>query len=337
MPGNFGQEDFKKLPAARPAFVSPMKPSLSDELPANPDDWLCEIKFDGIRTIAVKDGANVELYSRNRRKITGEYPEIRDAIAALPAGKAVLDGEVVALTAKGISSFQLLQNRNKGNAPLCCYFVDILNLEGHDTTNLPLERRQEILATLLQNRTDPIRLSESIDADPETFLQQARKLGLEGMIAKKPGTPYRPGKRSRDWLKVKVVHQQEFVIGGFTPPKGSRKHFGSVLVGYYEKKKLIFAGKVGTGFSDRLLKQAAGRFGPLITGESPFESLPADRGRRGAGLTPSDLKKCTWLKPNLVCEVKFSEWTTDGLLRQPVFLGFRDDKAPTAVTREVPA
>lgn len=329
--------ELKNLPKKQPAFASPMKPTLSADLPRH-GDWLYEIKFDGYRLIGVKDGDEVCLFSRNEKNVTATFPEIADALAALPVDKIVIDGEAVALNKSGISSFQLLQNRGrskKERPPIFCYAFDLLNLEGKDTTKLPVEVRKHLLEELIDGQDDTLRFSAGIEAEPEFFLAQAEKLGLEGIIAKKMGSSYEIGRRSRSWLKIKVNQQQEFVIGGYTPPKGSRSKFGSVLVGLYEDGEFIYVARVGTGFNQKILEEAFKKFQPLRIDECPFSNLPASsRGQWGGGLTAAEMKRCTWLEPKLVCQIKFSEWTGDDSIRHPVFLGFRDDKSPQEVRRE---
>jgi bifunctional non-homologous end joining protein LigD len=174
-----------------------------------------------------------------------------------------------------------------------------------------------------------------LDGNIKSLLKEAQKLGLEGLIGKRPDSKYEAGRRSGSWIKLKLHQEQEMVIGGFTEPGGSRNYFGSLIIGYYEKRGLFCAGKVGTGFNDALLKSLARRFDSIKSNECPFVNLPEKRaGRYGAGITPAEMKRCHWLKPILVCQVKYSEWTRDGKLRQPVFLGLREDKPAKEVIRE---
>jgi bifunctional non-homologous end joining protein LigD len=174
-----------------------------------------------------------------------------------------------------------------------------------------------------------------MEGDVKLLLKEAQRFGLEGLIGKRAGSIYEAGRRSGAWIKLKLHHEQEMIIGGFTDPEGGRKHFGSLIVGYYKKGTIFCAGKVGTGFNEALLKSLAKQFEWISSESCPFNNLPEKRaGRYGAGITPAEMKRCHWLKPKLVCQVKFSEWTRDGKLRQPVFLGLRDDKPPKAVVRE---
>ncbi len=322
-----------------PAFIAPMKPLFVDKLPPDETQWLYEIKFDGYRALALKGGANVELWSASKKPL--HFPGIAAAVAALDCESAVLDGEVVALDEQGRPSFQLLQNAGDiSSSPSLCYYVfDLLQVEGRDLRKLPITERKERLAQLLagQPAGGTLRFSASLDGQPARLVEEVRKLGLEGLLAKQRTSIYESGRRSPVWQKFRLLNEQEFVIGGYSEPEGSRKHFGAVLVGYYEEGKLMFAAKVGTGFSAALLQKLYTQFQPLRRQTCPFVNLPASStGRWGTGITASKMKSCTWLEPELICQVRFSEWTFDGGLRQPVYLGLRDDKAAKAVVREKP-
>jgi bifunctional non-homologous end joining protein LigD len=201
----------------------------------------------------------------------------------------------------------------------------------------PLTERKELLASALGTPSGLIRYSASLEGDVNKLLEQAKRLGLEGLVGKRADSLYEPGRRSGAWIKLKLHHEQEMVIGGFTDPEGSRLHLGSLLVGYYEKSQLLFAGKVGTGFTDAVLRSLSTRFKSLSVPTCPFNNLPEKRaGRYGAGVTAAEMRRCHWLQPVLVCVVKFSEWTHDGKLRHPVFLGLRDDKEAREIVREKP-
>ena len=324
------------LPAAKPWFIAVMKPKLVETPPAS-GDWIYELKFDGIRALALKTGAKVKLISRNENDLTKKFEEVAAAVAALPCAECVIDGEVVALDAEGRSSFQLLQAREmEGRAtPLYYYVFDLLQLEGRGLTALPLTTRKETLRQLCAGAGDPIRYSGELGDDAAALLGEVRRRGLEGIIGKRTDSVYEPGRRSGTWIKLKCVTEQEFVIGGYTPPAGSRKHFGAVLVGYYEKKKLLFAGKVGTGFDDKLLALLHKKFQAATRDDCPFADLPSKlAGQWVQGITPGMMRKIHWVNPVFVCQVKFAEWTRDGKLRAPVFLGLREDKHPTDVRRE---
>jgi bifunctional non-homologous end joining protein LigD len=208
-------------------------------------------------------------------------------------------------------------------------------LNGKDFLNLPVEERKAALEKLLNDPPGVIRYSASIENANEDLLDKARELGVEGLIGKRIGSRYEPGERSGAWIKIKLQQQQEFVIGGYTEPEGTRKYFGAVLVGAYEADKLQFVGKVGTGFNEELLRSLYAKFKKIPSEECPFANLPEKRsGRYGQGVTPAEMKRCHWVQPILVCETKFAEWTRDNRLRQPVFLGLREDKDAKEVVRE---
>ena len=201
----------------------------------------------------------------------------------------------------------------------------------------PLNERKEMLGRLLKNPPGVIRLSSSLEGSATQLLERVRELGLEGLIGKRKESPYESGRRSGAWIKLKLQCEQEFVIGGFTPPGGTRKHFGALLVGVYEHGKLIFVGKVGTGFDSALLHSLHARFQKILRDTCPFSNLPEKHGARyGQAITAAEMRRCRWVEPDIVCQVKFSEWTRDNRLRQPVFLGLREDKTPTDVVREEP-
>ena len=325
-----------KLPREQAAYVSPMKALLVRNPPPR-DGWTFEIKWDGYRAIAVKSGGEVRLFSRRHRDITPDFETVASAVEKLPVKNAVIDGEVVALDDKGRPSFQLLQNFRHTHAArglhLVYYVFDLLNLEGRNLKHLPLEQRRQFLETIVAEAEVPIRLSRSLDGDPEDLVEQASANNIEGIIAKRRQSIYEPDRRSGSWLKVKTVTEQEFVIGGFTEPKGSRSHFGALLVGCYQGAQLMFASKVGTGFSTDTLHALHKRFQKLETRVCPFVNLPT---KGPNGLSRAEMRRCTWMLPALVCQVRFTEWTSDGGLRHPVFLGLRDDKRPHDVHRETP-
>jgi bifunctional non-homologous end joining protein LigD len=334
--GSLPKKEFAKLPAAKPRFIPPMKPRLLEAPPAS-GDWMYELKFDGIRLIAVKNAERVNLISRNKNELAGRFPEIVEAVRALAIADCVIDGEVVALDEKGASSFQLLQAREMEGrqSPIYYYVFDLLQAAGRSFTTLPLEQRKAFLAALCEGAADSIRFSGELGDDPITLLREVKRLGLEGVIGKQRGSIYDPDRRSGAWIKLKCVAEQEFVIGGFTPPQGARKSFGALLVGYYEKKRLLFAGKVGTGFTTKLLASLHKRFLSRKRADCPFADLPSKQnGQWVQGITPAMMRQCEWVDPVFVCQVKFAEWTRDGKLRQPVFLGLREDKKATEVVRE---
>ncbi len=325
-------------PAPLPEFIAPMK-ALLVESPPTRGDWLYEIKFDGFRAIALKGGAEARVLSRNEKDFGAKFPEVLESISDLDVKDAVVDGEIVALDDKGISSFQLLQAFELGQKrpPIFYYAFDLLRLNGKDLRETPLTERKEKLGKLLKNPPGVIRLSASLGKNAVPLLERARELGLEGLIGKREESTYESGRRSGAWIKLKLQREQEVVIGGYTPPGGTRKHFGALLVGVYEAGKLVFVGKVGTGFDTALLNSLHAKFQKILRETCPFSNLPEARGARyGQAVTAAEMRRCRWVDPDIVCQVKFSEWTRDNRLRQPVFLGLREDKAPSDVVREEP-
>jgi bifunctional non-homologous end joining protein LigD len=249
----------------------------------------------------------------------------------------VIDGEIVALDEQGRSRFQLMQRRDAGEGrPRIVYYVfDLLHLDGRSRMQAPIEERQRALEVLVGKKAKVVRFSPVFETEPAKLLAAVREQGLEGIIAKEPGSIYEPDRRSGTWLKAKVFGEQEFVIGGFTPPKNSRQYFGAVVVGYYEGKKLLYAGKVGSGFDRQRLATLHKEFLKRRTSECPFANLPqARKPRYGLGMTAGAMREVTWIRPELVAQVRFAEWTSEGSLRQPVFLGLREDKAAKDVVRE---
>ncbi len=331
-------EQFGQLPGAKARFIEPMKCRLAEELPKGPR-WIYEIKFDGVRALAIKTARSLSLISRNKKDFTEKYRPVADALNGLPCREAVLDGEIVAVDAQGRSSFQLLQAASlpgREKPPILYYVFDLLNLDGRDLTGLPLDKRKETLKSLLVGISETVFFSASIEGEPGRVTKAMKARGLEGVVAKQRDSKYQAGQRSGAWVKFKWTLEQEFVIGGFTRPRGGRAHFGAILAGYYQGNKLLFASKVGTGFDEALLESLHEQFRKLSRPDCPFANLPERRGILGVGLTAAEMKRCTWLEPRLVCEVRFSEWTRDGHLRQPVFLGLREDKQPRDVVRESP-
>ncbi|WP_395748635.1 non-homologous end-joining DNA ligase [Prosthecobacter sp.] len=325
----------KPTPSASALFVEPMKAKAVSTAPEE-DGWIYEVKFDGFRALTIHEGGRTSLISRTEKDMTHKFPAITEALDALSLPDCILDGEIVALDEKGRSSFQRLQAYDLGREkpPLCYYVFDMLRLKNRDLTELPLLKRKEALRKLIK-KSNVIRFSDSLKGDVQELLKHVQKLGLEGIIGKRPDSTYEAGGRSGNWIKLKLHHEQEVVIGGYTRPTGSRKHIGALIVGVHADGKLVSTGKVGTGFDAKMLRSLHETFQPLIQEKCPFANLPADSsGRWGQGITKSEMKHCTWLKPRLVCQVKFTEWTQDGRLRQPVFLGMREDKPAREVVRE---
>jgi bifunctional non-homologous end joining protein LigD len=332
----------RNLPSAKPCFVEPMKAKLVEKPPAA-GDWIYELKFDGIRLIAVKNREKVSLLSRNQNDLSARFPEIVDAIQNLPARESVIDGEVVALDEAWRSSFQLLQAREMEGrkSPIYFYAFDLIQLDGKNLIGLPLEARKDVLEKLCAavaaggDRGSPIRYSGAIGGDATRLLEEVKRRGLEGVVGKQRNSIYEPGRRSGAWIKLKCINEQEFVIGGYTPPQGARKHFGAILVGYYENKNLVFAGKVGTGFTTKSLAILHKKFQVQERAHCPFVDLPSKQnGEWVQGITPSMMRTMHWINPTFVAEIKFAEWTRDKKLRAPVFLGLREDKDPHDVVKE---
>jgi bifunctional non-homologous end joining protein LigD len=338
-PKAFGAQDdaLAKLPSAKPRFIEPMKAKLMERPPAT-GEWIYELKFDGIRLVAIKDHQRVSLLSRNKNDLSARFAEIVDAVENFPAEECVVDGEVVALDEEGRSSFQLLQAREMEGrkSPVYFYAFDLLQLDGKSLVSLPLEARKKVLENLCDGADDArIRYSGAIGGDASQLLKEVQRRGLEGIIGKLRHSVYEPGRRSGAWIKLKCVNEQEFVIGGYTPPQGARKHFGAILVGYYKDCDLVFAGKAGTGFTTKSLAALHKKFRSEERADCPFVDLPSKQnGQWVLGITPSMMKKIHWINPKFVAEIKFAEWTRDKKLRAPVFLGLREDKDPRDVIKE---
>ena len=332
------RQTISKAPMPSDAFIEPMKARVVDAPPVS-SNLIYEIKFDGYRAMAFKKGTSVRLFSRNEKDFGARFPEIADAVASLDARDAIIDGEIVALDSKGVSSFQLLQAIDIGSErpPLFYYAFDLLRLNTQDLRKETLVQRKAQLEQLLKNAPEPIRFSASLGSDATKLLKQAQKFGLEGLIGKRTDSVYEPGKRTGTWIKLKLRHEQEFVIGGYTNPEGSRKYFGALLVGFYDRKQLKFCGKVGTGFNAKLLASLYSQFQKISADRCPFVNLPEARGSRySPRITATEMKKCHWVQPQLVGQVVFAEWTRDDKLRQPAFLGLRQDKEAAEVVREKP-
>ena len=312
-----------------PSQYDPQQALLVAEPPTG-GGWLHELKLDGFRMGVFVTGRGkarrVRIISRRGTDYTADFPEIAAAAMKLTAKAVVLDGEVVVLDERGRSSFQLLQQLGASRRGLAYFAFDLLALDGEDLTPLPLEERKRRLEKLIGRREGVIRYTPHFDIDGATVLAQACRLGAEGIVSKCRTAPYRTGQRSPDWQKTKCVRRQEFVVGGFTDPEGSRVGVGAILVGYYEGGALRFAGKVGTGrgWNDAFGRKLRELLESIEVGVAPFDPPP-----RGALAKGSH-----WVKPRLVADVQFAEWTADGRIRHPSLQGFRADKRPADVRRE---
>jgi bifunctional non-homologous end joining protein LigD len=314
---------------AQPAWIPPMLATLTETLPRG-GKWLYEPKLDGIRALIYVNGGQVRIFSRNRKPLNDAYPELVEALEPAVRGDAVLDGEIVAFDPeRGVTSFARLQQRMQLRDPIRArrsqvaihlYLFDCLFYEGVDLTGLPLIDRKAVLRDVVWF-DDPIRFTPHKTTGSAAMLREACDRGAEGILAKRADSRY-VSTRSSDWLKLKCVRQQEFVIGGYTAPQGSRERLGALLVGYYEGKALRYAGKVGTGYDRRTLELLHQRLAPLHRESSPFSEGPAPAG---------DVQ---WVTPKLVGQIGFSEWTSAGLLRHSRFLGLREDKSAREVRRE---
>ncbi|MCD2421397.1 DNA ligase D [Niabella pedocola] len=317
-----------------PVDIKPMLATLVDR-PFNDPDWVYEIKWDGYRTLAFLRNGQTRLLSRNNKSFDKKFYPIYDIIHQWKLN-AVFDGEIVALDKKGGANFNALQNwRSEADAELAFYVFDILWYDGKNLMGLPLTERQAILKAVLPTGDDHIRLSTVFNVPGTEMFAAAQKMGLEGIMAKRADSVYTADLRSKEWLKIKVNKRQEVVIAGFTKNAGTSKTFSALLLAVYDKGKLTYAGKVGTGFSDKQQQSMMDQFKPLITDQSPFrEEIDVDkpsRFRQRMGAKP------TWLKPQLVCEISFAEITEDGVFRHPSFEGMRDDKKAKDVVRETEA
>ena len=315
--------------ARMPANIHPMLATLVDEPFSNPD-WVFETKWDGFRSVCFLQAGKVRLVSRNQIEMTLQYPELKNIGNQLQAKEAIIDGEIVALDEDGIPRFQLLQNKLRlrsgtyahvEKAQIVYYVFDLLYLDGYDLMPCPLVERKALLEEIIRP-TSFVKYSDHIESEGETFFKQIEKFHLEGMMAKRAASPYIQ-KRSSDWLKVKTVRRAEVVIGGYTQPRGSRSHFGALVVGLYRDNKLHYVAHTGSGFNQETLSKVSKLLQPLKTNECPFV------------VKPKTNEPAQWVKPKLVAELKFSEWTADARMRHPIFVGLREDKNPKDCTFEL--
>ena len=310
-----------------PDTLTPQLATLVDGPPADVSNWLWELKFDGYRLVARVERGSVRLVTRNGNDWTAKMPHLAKAVKQLPLQSGWLDGEVLMLDAQGAPDFQALQNAFDGSATknLVYYVFDMPYADGRDLRHLPVVERRELLRAVVEKSpTDRVRFSEAFEARPGDLVASACKLGFEGVIGKRKTAPY-ASRRNTDWIKLKCSHRQEFVIGGFTDPQGSRTGIGSLLLGVHaEDGSLQYAGNVGTGFNERTLAELRDKLGALVTDKSPFVNP------RAIG------KKARWVQPKLLAEVSFAEWTQENRIRHSVFQGLRDDKPAKAIIREKP-
>jgi bifunctional non-homologous end joining protein LigD len=314
-----------------PGWLEPELASLTSERFSEPS-WIYERKFDGERCLTYRTAGQVRLLTRNQLDVSSTYPELHAALAAQSPADFVVDGEIVAFDGEA-TSFSRLQQRLGVHSPspelvkrvpVCYYLFDVLSAGGRDVRSLPLLERKQVLAGALAF-DGPLRFAEHRDGNGEPFWEDACARGWEGLIAKRADSRYLAG-RTRDWLKFKCVNSQEFVVGGFTDPRGTRAGFGALLVGYYDQQgALVSAGKVGTGFTQAVLRSLSQELAGIGVPRSPFE----------AGEVPRSAVH--WVQPKLVAQIGFSEWTPAGQLRHPRYLGLRQDKDPASVVREIPS
>ena len=324
-------EELQIQPREIKGLVKPMLATLENDVPEG-RHWIYELKYDGVRALAVKKKDQLQLYSRNLRPLDRQFPEIRDELKGIRCNSFWLDGEIVALDDEGRSRFQLLQRRigradrsaiGKLQEELPAYYFvfDVIACEGHDLRGITLAERKKILKALVPQGSF-VRSTESVGSQGREFFRLACEKELEGIVAKDITSTYQ-SQRSRQWLKIKCVRQQEFVIVGYTPPSGSRRYFGALLLGLFESGNLVYVGKTGSGFDQAMLKQLHGELKKRERSKNPFQSVP------------KGLKVKAWVEPDMVCQVRFSEWTQEGHLRGPIFVGLRPDCNPRECTKEI--
>jgi DNA ligase D-like protein (predicted ligase) len=318
------------LPLRSAAFIEPMEclavPKLFDG-----SEWIYEIKLDGYRAAAAKSDRGVRLFSRRNKSFNDQYPDIVEALGELP-DNTVVDGEIVALDESGRPNFNLLQNFRSEASRIHYFVFDLLVYDGRDLTRLPLIERREIMSSALKFKSPRIRISDYVEASATDMLRAVREQGLEGIIGKRKDGVYEPGKRSGAWIKYRVNRGKELVIGGYIP--GSHG-LDSIIVGYYKDHDLIYVARVRNGFVPASRRQMFEKLRLLVIPECPFVNLPEKhRSRWGEGLTAEDMKKCVWVRPKLVAQIEFLEWTEADHLRHSKFVGLREDKDPRSAVKE---
>jgi bifunctional non-homologous end joining protein LigD len=322
--------ELKDLRTARkarlPEFIPPQLATLV-KTPPSGDEWLHELKFDGYRMLCRLDRGKVRFLSRNGKEWTTRFPNVEAAAKLLPVTSAMLDGEIVMVDAQGRSSFQKLQRAmaQSSTASFVYQVFDLIYLDGLDLTRVPLKKRKALLKGICGGKRDQLRYSEHLEGNGDAFFKHACEYGIEGIVSKLANSSY-DSKRNRNWLKVKCNKQQEFIIVGYTPSAKKLPGFGSLVLGVYEKGKLVYAGRVGTGFTLKLRTDLQKEIDKVARKNSPLAVVPKDPG----------LRQTHWAEPKLIAEVAFAEWTDDGSIRHPSFQGLREDKSPKEVVRELP-
>jgi DNA ligase D-like protein (predicted ligase) len=313
-------------------FIPPMLLVKAEALPDDARRWFYELKLDGYRAIAFKSGGRLQLRSRNDNDFTSRYAAVVRGLSNLP-DETVVDGEVVAFDEEGRPSFNLLQNYNSSATPIAYFVFDVLVLRGRDVTREPLSARQALLESkVLPHLADPVRYVAPLEGSLQTLVHSVKTHGFEGLVAKRRDSRYEPGLRSGAWRKMRVNRGQEFVIGGYTI--GTRT-FDALVIGYYQDGQLLYASRTRNGFTPALRAQLFRKFRGLESDICPFANLPETKsGRWGVGLTARKMAECRWLKPVLVGQFEFVEWTADEHLRHTRFVALRDDKDARKVTRE---
>ena len=316
----------------RVGFIEPMLLLRTDKLPDDPARWSYQLKLDGYRAIAFKTGGKVHLRSRNDNDFNARYSKVVRGLAKLP-NETVIDGELIALADDGRPSFNALQNSGAASTPILYFVFDVVVLEGRDLTGDTFDRRREILERkIVPTLAEPVRYAAALDASLGDLIHSVKAQGLEGLVAKRRDSRYEPGLRSGAWMKMRINQGQEFIIGGYT---FGTKTFDALIFGYYDGTRLIYAARTRNGFTPAVRAQLFKKFQPLKIAECPFANLPeAKSGRWGQGLTKAKMAECQWLKPILVGQFEFLEWTGDNHLRHTRFIGLRDDKNARDVRRE---
>ena len=320
----------RSLPSREAGFIEPMECLAVTKLPDGPE-WVYEIKLDGYRALAINADGKLSLYSRRQKSFSRQYRHVFDALRDLPEN-TVVDGEIVALDDQGRPNFNFLQH-SKSQAKRICYFVfDLLIYQNRDLTHLPLIERREMLKSVLKFQSPRVRIAEYFETSTTAMLESAAEQGLEGVVAKRKASRYEAGKRSGAWAKYRLNSGQELVIGGYVL---GAQGVDSIVVGYYRGPDLIYVARVRNGFVPATRRQMFMALLPLETPTCPFVNLPeTEKGRWGTGLTADDMKKCVWVRPEVVARIEYLEWTDGDHLRHAKFAGLRDDKNAKSITKE---